>query len=88
MSSAFAVLDSNHLPNSLILELEPIFVAYYKNQNGKSPTLSELKQYLVTQATENLVDMLKNSDSSILKSMSARDLLATINIYIRKLRVW
>ena len=88
MSSAFAAFDSQHLPSNLLLELEPVFVSYYKHQNGKSPTLYELKQYLVTQATENLVDVLKNSDSSILKSMSARELLATINIYIRKLRVW
>ena len=82
MSSA--LLDQNYL----IKEVEPIFVSHYKNQIGKPPTLYELKQYLITQASENLVEVLKNSDSLAFKSMSAKDLLAATNIYIRKLRVW
>ena len=88
MSSSSAALDSIYLSKHLAQEVEPVFVSYYKNQNGKSPTLIELKQYLVTQAIENLVDVLKNSDSSVFKSMSARELMTAINLYIRKLRVW
>ena len=79
-----ALLD----PNYIIKEVEPIFVSYYKNQIGRPPTLCELKQYLVTQASESLVDVLKNSDSSAFKTMPANELLTATNIYIRKLRVW
>lgn len=88
MSSAPAVLDSNYLAKHLAQEVEPVFVSHYKNQNGKSPTLIELKQYLVTQAAENLVEVLKNSDSLVFKTMPAKEILAEINLYIRKLRVW
>lgn len=84
MSSALAAPDSDNY----IQELEPILVSLYKSENGKSPTLNELKQYLVSYASEKLVDALISSDSSILKSMSPKEALAVINIYIRKLRVW
>ena len=84
MLSASTALDPRHL----IEEVEPIFVSHYKDQTGVSPTLYELKQYLVTQATENLIEVLRKSESSIFKSMSANELLATINLYIRKLRIW
>ena len=84
MSSATTVLNSEYV----IQELEPILVSYYKTEIGKFPTLYELKQYLVTQATENLVEIIKSSDSSTLKSMSAKEILLVVNLYIRKLRVW
>lgn len=84
MSSALAAPDSE----LLIHELEPILISLYKSENGKSPTLNELKQYLVSYAAEKLVEVLISSDSSILKSMSPKEALAAINIYIRKLRVW
>ena len=84
MSSVLAVSDSKYL----IQELEPILVSLYKSENGKSPTLYELKQYLVSYASEKIVDSLINSDSSIFKSMSSNEALAAINLYIRKLRVW
>ena len=86
MSSA--ALDSRYFAKHLAQEVEPVFVSYYKIQNGKSPTLIELKQYLAAQAIENLVDVLKNSDSIVFKSMSAKELMTAINLYIRKLRVW
>ena len=73
---------------SLFQELEPILVSLYKRDNGKSPTLCELKQYLVSYASEKLADVLINSDSSIFKAMSSNEARATINLYIRKLRVW
>lgn len=79
-----AALDSQ----PLFQELEPILISLYKSDNGKSPTLNELKQYLVSYASEKLVDILINSDSSKFKAMSANDALITINLYIRKLRVW
>lgn len=82
--SALAASDSK----PLFQELEPILVSLYKSDNGKSPTLYELKQYLVSYASENLVDALINSESSIFKAMSANEALTTINLYIRKLRVW
>ena len=81
MSSA--ALNSNFV----IQEIEPILVTYYRNETGKTPTLYEFKQYIVSQAAEKLLDALKSSDSSILKSMSAKEVLAAINLYIRKLRV-
>jgi len=84
MSSVLAVSDSKYF----IQELEPILVSLYKSENGKSPTLYELKQYLVSYASEKIVDTLINSDSSIFKSMSSKEVLAAINLYIRKLRVW
>lgn len=84
MSSAFAVPDSKQL----IQELEPILVSLYKHENGKFPTLYELKQYLVSYTSEKLVDILISSDSSLLKSMSPKEVLSAINLYIRKLRVW
>jgi len=84
MSSVLAVSNSKYL----IQELEPILVSLYKSENGKSPTLYELKQYLVSYASEKIVDTLKNSDSSMFKSMSSKEVLAAINLYIRKLRVW
>lgn len=84
MSSVLAVSDSKFF----IQELEPILVSLYKSENGKSPTLYELKQYLVSYASEKIVDTLINSDSSIFKSMSSKEVLAAINLYIRKLRVW
>lgn len=77
---------SNSKP--LFQELEPILISLYKSDNGKSPTLYELKQYLVSYASEKLVDVLLNSDSSIFESMSSSEALSTVNLYIRKLRVW
>ena len=82
--SVIAASDSR----PLFQELESILVSLYKSDNGKSPTLYELKQYLVSYASEKLVDVLINSDSSIFKAMPANEALATINLYIRKLRVW
>ena len=84
MLPSSTVLD----PSDLIEEVEPIFVSHYKDQTGVSPTLYELKQYLVTQATDNLIEVLQKSESSIINSMSTNELLATINLYIRKLRIW
>ncbi len=84
MSSALAAPDSEFLIN----ELEPILISLYKSENGKSPTLYELKQYLVSYASDKLVDVLISSDSSILESMSPKEALTAINFYIRKLRVW
>ncbi len=84
MTSALAISDSNNL----IQELEPILVSLYTVENGKSPTLYELKQYLVSYASERLVEILVSSDSILLKSMSPKEVLAAINLYIRKLRVW
>ncbi len=83
MSSALAATNSSFL----IQELEPILISLYKSENGKSPTLYELKQYLVSYASEKLVDILINSESSIFSSMSPKETLTTINLYIRKLRV-
>lgn len=84
MSAAIVISNSNLLTQ----ELEPILISLYKSENGKSPTLYELKQYLVSYASEKLVDILINSESSIFSSMSPKDVLTTINLYIRKLRVW
>ncbi len=81
MSSA--VLNSSFI----IQEIEPILVTHYRNETGKPPTLYEFKQYIVSQATEKLLDALKNSNSSVFNSMSATEVLAAINLYIRKLRV-
>ena len=81
-----AIVASDSKP--LFQELEPILISLYKRENGKSPTLYELKQYLVSYASEKLVDVLINSDSSIFKAMTANEALITINLYIRKLRVW
>ncbi len=71
----------------VIQEIEPILVTCYRNETGKSPTLYEFKQYIVSQAAEKLIDAVKSSDSSMLKSMTAKEALAVINLYIRKLRV-
>lgn len=84
MSAAIVISNSNLLTQ----ELEPILISLYKSENGKSPTLYELKQYLVSYASEKLVDILISSESSIFSSMSPKDVLTTINLYIRKLRVW
>ncbi len=84
MSSALAVSNSK----DLIQELEPILVSLYKSENGKSPTLYELKQYLVSYASDKLVDIIISSDSILCKSMSPKEALTAVNIYIRKLRVW
>ncbi len=84
MSSALIISNSN----ILIQEIEPIMISLYKSENGKSPTLYELKQYIVSYASEKLVDILINSESSIFSSMSSKEALASINLYIRKLRVW
>ncbi len=84
MSTALAFSNSK----DLIDELEPILISLYRTENGKSPTLYELKQYLVSYASEKLVDILISSDSILLKSMSPKEALTAINIYIRKLRVW
>ena len=81
MSSA--VLNTHFV----IQEIEPVLVTHYRNETGKSPTLYEFKQYIVSQAAEKLLDALKNSDSSILKSLSAKEALAAVNLYIRKIRV-
>ena len=81
MSSA--VLNASFV----IQEIEPILVTHYRRETGKSPTLYEFKQYIVSQAIEKLLDILKSSDSSLLNSMSAKEVLAAINLYIRKLRV-
>ena len=83
MPSALAASDSKFL----IQELEPLLISLYKFENGNSPTLYELKQYLVSYASEKLVDFLINSESSIFKSMSPKEALTTVNLYIRKLRV-
>ncbi len=84
MSSAQVTLDTNNL----ITIAEPIFISNYKNETGTSPTLIELKQYLVSHTSENLVTILKSSDSTPFKAMSAKEILAVINLYIRKLRVF
>jgi len=84
MSSAIAVSNSDEF----IQELEPILVSLYKSENGKSPTLYEFKQYIVSYASEKLVDILINSDSKTFKSMSPKEILVAINLYSRKLRVW
>ncbi len=84
MSTALVFSNSK----DLIDELEPILISLYRTENGKSPTLYELKQYLVSYASEKLVDILISSDSILLKSMSPKEALTAINIYIRKLRVW
>jgi hypothetical protein len=83
---SYALVDSNS--NFLIQELEPILISLYKTENGKSPTLYELKQYIVSYASEKLVDILINSESSIFSSMSSKETLKTINLYIKQLRVW
>ena len=84
MSTAHVTFDKNNV----ITSVEPIFISYYKDEIGNSPTLIELKQYLVSNTSEKLIAILKNSDSAIFKTMPTKDLLAIINTYIRKLRVW
>ncbi len=84
MSTTLTITNSN----SLMQEIEPILVSLYMCENGKSPTLYELKQYLVSYASEKLVDILINSESSIFSSMTPNETLKTVNLYIRKLRVW
>ncbi len=81
MSSA--VLDSRFV----IKEIEPILVTYYKDETGKTPTLSEFKQYLVSQASEKLVEVINKSGSSSVNSLTSKEAMTAINIYIRKLRV-
>lgn len=73
---------------NIFTSMESAFITYYKNENGISPTLVELKQHLVSHGSEKLVRVLKNTNSNIFNAMSAKELLATINLYIRKLRVW
>ncbi len=82
--SAQLILDKNNI----ITSVEPIFISYYKDDVGSSPTLIELKQYLVSNTSDKLIAILKNSDSAVFKSMSAKELLRIVNLYIRKLRVW
>ncbi|MFK7816890.1 MAG: hypothetical protein AB8B92_11205 [Gammaproteobacteria bacterium] len=84
MPNGLAVANSS----SLMQEIEPILVSLYKSDNGKSPTIYELKQYLVSYASEKLVDILINSESTIFSSMTPKETLTTVNLYIRKLRVW
>ena len=74
--------------NNIITSVEPIFISYYKDEIGTSPTQIELKQYLVSNSSEKLISILKNSDSATLNTMPATDLLVVIKQYIRKLRVW
>ncbi len=74
--------------NTFIEIAEPIFISHYKNENGNSPTLYELKQFLVSHTSEKLISILQSSDSSIFNSMPTIDLLSLVNIYVRKLRVW
>jgi len=82
MSSA--VLNSTFV----IKEIEPILVTYYRNETGKTPTLYEFKQYLVSHTSEKLVEIVKKSGSAAVNALSANETLAAINLYIRKLRVW
>jgi len=84
MSSALAASNSN----DLIKEIEPILVSLYTSENGKTPTLYELKQYLVSYASDKLAEVLLSSDHSIFKAMSPKEVALAVNIYIRKLRVW
>jgi hypothetical protein len=84
MSSA--LVDSGR--NILIQELEPLLISLYQTENGKSPTLYEFKQYVISYASERLVDFLINSESSIFSSMSPKETLKTVNLYIKQLRVW
>jgi len=84
MSSVLAASESKNLIN----ELEPILVSLYTSEKGRSPTLNELKQYLVSYASEKLADALITSDSSRLKSMTTKEATSAVNLYIRKLRVW
>lgn len=84
MSTAQMSFDDN----SIITSVEPIFISHYKDQVGASPTLAELKQYLVSLTSDTLVAILKNSDSAAFKTMPAKELLVIIHTYIRKLRVW
>lgn len=72
----------------LINIAEPIFVSYYKDENGASPTLNELKQYLVSRTPDKLISILKGSDCTTFNAMPAKEILAVISLYIRKLRVW
>lgn len=74
--------------NNFIEIAEPIFITHYKNVNGNSPTLYELKQFLVSLTAEKLISILQNSDSNTFQSMPAVDLLSLVNVYVRKLRVW
>ena len=84
MSSAQITSDTNNL----ITIAEPIFISNYINETGTSPTLTELKQYLVSHTSENLISILKNSDPTHFKAMSTKETSAIINLYIRKLRVF
>ncbi len=68
--------------------VEPIFVSYYQDETGNSPTLYELKQYLVSLTSDKLVHILKASNSTVINSLSGSDIVTIINLYIRKLRVW
>lgn len=82
MSSA--VLDSRFV----IKEIEPILVTYYRNETGKTPTLYEFKQYLVSQASEKLLEVVNKSGSTALNALSPKEVMVAINLYIKKLRVW
>jgi hypothetical protein len=84
MSTALASYESKNLLD----ELEAILVSLYTSENGSSPTLYELKQYIVSYASEKLADVLITSGSSIFESMSNKEAKSVINLYIRKLRVW
>ncbi len=72
----------------IIIIAEPVFISSFKKNNGISPTLEELRQYLVSLTPEALISILKSSEIATFNSVSSKDLRAAINLYIRKLRVW
>ena len=79
-----ATLDAK----DIIIIAEPIFISNFKKNNGISPTLEELRQYLVSRTPETLISILKSSEIATFNSVSSKDLRTAINLYIRKLRVW
>ena len=83
MSAAQPSIDNNYI----ITDLESILISNYRNEFGTSPTLVELKQYVVSNTSDKLISILKSSNSTTFRPMPAKELLAFVNIYIRKLRV-
>ena len=83
MSAVQNAFDDNYI----ITDLESILISNYRIEFGTSPTLVELKQYIVSNSSEKLISILRSSNSTIFSSMPPTECLALVNIYIRKLRV-
>jgi len=66
--------------------IEPVFVEHFKTQYGSSPSITELKQHLISTNVDKLIEHLKSLNSRASSIYSHSELSRIIQIYIRKLR--